>query len=126
MLALWHEKTQAHDTHELLGSRVIRAYECPERIDVIVQQLKWSGHKLLRPEINRAILSADAVEGDGEGDEQDGDPPTELLQKMLARHHHEDYLHHIRTAHKRWVAEGIISRSESVIPECFRLDPARG
>lgn len=90
-----------HDTVELLGSRLQRALECPERLESILQALEDSQHTVElfpRPE---AGLSA--------------------LSPLLDKTHDAGYIEYLRTAHARWVREGLIDKDDSVLPECFPL-----
>jgi acetoin utilization deacetylase AcuC-like enzyme len=71
----------AHDSRsELHDGRLVRSFECPERMEVILAALAEAGFPA--PE-----------------------PAGEVPRALLSRIHAEDYLAFLETAHGRWVAE---------------------
>lgn len=105
MLVLHDNDTLAHETVELLGAKIIPALESPERITKILQALKTSHHDVYRLSI--------------------GFYPTEEkrsgMEKALLRDHDSGYVNHLVTAHQAWVAAGLITEGESILPECFQF-----
>lgn len=101
MLVLHDPTTLGHRTVELLGSRLIPALECPQRITVILAALEKTNHQVR--EIHH-------------------EPETDsLLTQILHASHDGGYLHHLKTAHAAWVDQGLLKPDESILPECFPL-----
>ncbi|KAK5089636.1 hypothetical protein LTR70_006553 [Exophiala xenobiotica] len=102
MIILHDEDTLLHETVELLGSKLIPAFESPSRIKAIVQSINHSGKHDLRTITASAADQTSAVE----------------LAKAT---HSTGYLSHIQHVFKQWLDEGLVEEHGSVLPECFRL-----
>lgn len=98
---LYDSRTLLHETVELLGGKHIPALESPDRIRALVKALDTSSD---------AFIELDAVDKSFE------DP---LLQRFLAESHESGYLEHLRTIHRAWVSEALVSQKDSILPECF-------
>jgi acetoin utilization deacetylase AcuC-like enzyme len=105
MLVLHDTDTLAHRTVELLGAKIIPALESPERILKILEALKTSYHTVYR-------LSVEFHET-----EED----KSSVRSALFRDHDQGYLDHLSTAHQSWVSAGLITKDESILPECFHF-----
>jgi len=105
MLVLHDPATLLRDTVELLGSRLIKAQECPERITAILEALKTSAKHEVRQVLQNASDGAH-------------------LKHAIAVSHDKGYLHHLESAHAGWVAQDLITQDESILPECFRVPTA--
>lgn len=101
MIVLHHSSTLLHETVELLGAKLHAALESPDRLRSILKALQSSSHGIEEPDIS--------------------DSDREFIQKLLLESHDEGYIEHLRTAHKIWVAEGLIEEGDSILPECFHL-----
>lgn len=113
MLVLHDKATLAHQTVEILNAKLVEALECPERIEVLLAALESAGNQ---HEIRVVNV------GDLDGGDADRDNPT-ILEKLLSESHDANYLNHLRTIHSEWVSNGIIKEDESLLPECFQVQP---
>jgi acetoin utilization deacetylase AcuC-like enzyme len=104
MLVLHDPTTLLHSTVELLGARLIPALECPDRIISILKALEGTNHEV-------------RLVGTGQGGEPLQD--LSLLQKLLSATHGQGYLQHLRTAHAKWLDNGLLEKNGTVLPECF-------
>lgn len=111
MLVLHHPDTLLHRTVELLGAKIIPAMESPERISNILKALQEDGtHELHIEPYNR--WSANDVFHPS---------PQDEVKQIIISTHDPGYIRHLQTAHRRWVDDGLIEETESVLPECFRI-----
>jgi acetoin utilization deacetylase AcuC-like enzyme len=102
MLVLHDPTTLEHKTTELLGSKILQALECPERLMSILTTLKDDpAHE----------IQTITMEG--------GTPQAILLHSLLSASHKADYLEHLKTAHGKWLSQGFVKKNETVLPECF-------
>jgi acetoin utilization deacetylase AcuC-like enzyme len=102
MLVLHDPTTLEHKTTELLGSKILQALECPERLISILTTLKGNSDH----EIQTITLKDDS-------------PKSTLLHGLIESSHKSDYLEHIRTAHGNWLSQGLVDQDATVLPECF-------
>jgi len=113
MLVLHDPATLKHSTIELIGSRLISALECPDRITAILAHLKdCPAHEVTTVALDPSILANHVPEHGSQGAQSS-------LCSLLQATHDQSYLDHLRTAHAAWVAADIISPSDSILPECF-------
>ena len=109
MIILHDPDTLAHETEELLGSRLIPALESPERIREIVSKLSDSKHTL------RYVKSPGA-----------DSPDLKTLLQLLLTAHGNDYLEHLKSAFQQWREAGLIEEDGSILPECFLVPNKSG
>ena len=105
MLVLHDTDTLAHRTVELLGAKIIPALESPERITKILEALKNSYHTVYRLSIEFHETEED----------------RSSVRSALLRDHDQGYVGHLLTAHQLWVSAGLITKDESILPECFHF-----
>jgi acetoin utilization deacetylase AcuC-like enzyme len=107
MLVLHDKATLLHHTVEVVSFKLIKALECPERVEVIVKALE-----------NDAAHSVQVLDTT----DRDNELTTErLLDKILLQTHDTDYLTHLRTIHENCVSSAMVGEDESVLPECFNV-----
>jgi acetoin utilization deacetylase AcuC-like enzyme len=102
MLILHDPVTLTHKTIELIGAKVIPAFESPERISSILNSVQASNAH----EVKTTTFDSNSAFG------------QELFQ-ILSSTHDAGYLHHLEHSHPSWVREGLIDQGESILPECF-------
>jgi acetoin utilization deacetylase AcuC-like enzyme len=105
MLVLTDSSTLHHRTTELLGSKLIPALECPERIEVIVAAVQQESSLELKTLCFESSPSADKA----------------VLHDLVRNSHDGDYLDYLSTVHAEWVNRGLIKPDETILPECFPL-----
>lgn len=105
MLVLHDPATLEHKTKELLGSKIVDAYESPERIEAILTALATALHHQVRH-----VLSKESSQA-----------WQEQVCQILQTSHNDDYLFHLKSAYDDWVKEGLIEEDEHVLPECFLI-----
>jgi acetoin utilization deacetylase AcuC-like enzyme len=103
MLVLYDPDTLLHDTMEFIGSKLIPALECPERIRSILAALRSEGSN---HEVKQISCS-------GDNDE------LSALMKIVTVTHSSNYLHHLKTIFKLWLEAGNIAEEGSILPESF-------
>ncbi|TID12846.1 hypothetical protein E6O75_ATG10199 [Venturia nashicola] len=108
MLVLHDPDTLLHKSKEILGSRLIDALECPERIEAIVKSMQ---------EDDKHELVVLEKEGDSEMEKR----VRELLESSLAETHDSGYLDHLQTIFERQLENGMVEEDGCVLPECFRM-----
>ena len=102
MKVLHNPITLAHRAHEVVGARMIEAYECPERITSILTALE--------PVYDISHVETDVVRA------------TAAAEKI----HSPAYLRHLESIFAAWVAKGMVKSDGCLLPECFpvtRLGP---
>src|ERR1700712_796202 len=99
MLVLHDPITLKHKTTELLGSKILQALECPERLLSILTTLQDD------PDHEIQIKSLD-----------DGSTQSDLLHKLITSSHQSDYLEHLRTAHENWLSRDLVEKDGTVLP----------
>ena len=109
MLILHDPTTLLHRTVELLGGKLVPAYESPERVTSILASLSEESSNpddRFRYDVRIMDTSFD---------------PSKIvqLQHILSTTHDVGYLTHLRDAHREWVRNGLIAQDENVLPECF-------
>ena len=119
MLILHDKATLAHRTVELLAAKIIPALECPERVEVILAALEASGAHELR-HISVGSSASDSTDSSLVRQSLTG---NHLLDKLLLESHDKGYLHHLRAIHSDWVTNGLVSKDENLLPECFHARP---
>jgi acetoin utilization deacetylase AcuC-like enzyme len=114
MLVIHHPDTLLHETVELLGARLVPAYESPARIEEILKALSSGGDK------HTIVDYADHTKIPNCISPHQKPASPELVDTLLAATHDKGYLEHLRTVHETWVAQGLVEKDECVLPECFR------
>jgi acetoin utilization deacetylase AcuC-like enzyme len=96
MKILHNPTTLLHRTRELVGARLIDAYESPERLTSILHALSSSERTIT--EVSTDLSAAHAA---------------------AAKVHTAEYLAHVGTIFESWLAEGMVEADGCVLPECF-------
>jgi acetoin utilization deacetylase AcuC-like enzyme len=104
MLVLTDPSTLHHRTTELLGSKLIPALECPERIEAIITAVQDSSSQIRTIDFESSSESDKAV-----------------LQELIQKSHDADYLEFLGNVHAEWVERGLIESTHTILPECFPL-----
>lgn len=106
MLVLHDPDTLLHKSKEILGSRLIDALECPERIEAIVKAVSDDEkHELVVVEKEGVMRNR----------------VRELLDECLTGTHDEGYLEHLRTIFEMQLKNEMVGEDGCVLPECFRM-----
>ena len=100
MIILHDPATLRHDTVELLGSKLVPAYESPERILAILRAISNSHHTLQNVDID-ASSSRDQV------------------LDLVGDSHGSEYLIHLRDSFTQWREKDLVGPDDSILPECF-------
>lgn len=100
MIILHDPATLLHDTVELLGSRLVPAYESPARVRAILESVSESHHRL------------EHVQLQASGEKQ-------LLLDLVEESHGASYLVHLRDSFLQWRENDLIDEDGSILPECF-------
>ncbi|KAI5858327.1 hypothetical protein BZA05DRAFT_411 [Tricharina praecox] len=95
MKILHNPTTLLHRTKELIGARLIDAYESPARVTSIL--------KALEPVYDITTVTTD----------------VERAAAAAAKIHSAEYLLHLETIFQSWAEEGMVDADGCVLPECF-------
>lgn len=111
MLAILYDPDSLlHRTVELLSSKLVPAFESPERLDAILKALHLSEYHLRSIQFS---ATADA-------------PRKARLLEVASTNHNEGYIQHLQTVHNDWVKAGLIEREGHVLAECFTYPASTG
>jgi acetoin utilization deacetylase AcuC-like enzyme len=105
MLALHDPDCLLHETIELLGSKIIPAYESPARLKSIVNALENS------PQHSVTTVSYASA----------SDQNKQAILSAITSKHDQDYLTHLQTVFDTWLAHSAVEPEGHILPECFRF-----
>ncbi|KAL7267073.1 hypothetical protein RUND412_010355 [Rhizina undulata] len=98
MKILYNPAVLAHSPMEMLGSKLLTAYESPQRIESILTALE-------KHELANYITT---IELD-----------VAFAEEAALAVHTPEYIEHLKTVFASWEAEGLIESGGCILPECF-------
>lgn len=101
MIILHDPATLLHDTVELLGSKLVPAYESPARVRAILESISNSHHSLEHVRL------------------ESRDDDKQSLLEIIADSHGSEYLAHLRDSFLQWREKDLVEENGSILPECF-------